>query len=295
MFLLTQEARQCWIKALTPKSSPHDRCIEVYRDLYEEDKRYAVNERDERDNFEVDAYAYVQMAPPNNQPIPVNQPRVYQQLVDRNKPQAYASYEEIHGANIHEQQAKQEVQNAYDVPKNRGFEMQPSIAPQIPKYDIPRIRKKACAARDMPMPKHQEQQPNQLLPPGSGSGDQPDSRRSSFNVENMDSEQIQLLISQLQEMGVVPVPKDPVSTAQDEDLYPEVDDMYDTISDEEERIYDDISDPKPGHMYVNLAEVQATYTAKGAVQSSNKVKPTVPPRTHRRGASAIPRTKSIGV
>lgn len=247
------------------------------------------------------AYAYVQMAPPRSPRHFNMQPRMYQQLGAQNQPQPYASCEEIQDA---EEQAQEQRRVMYDVPQNRRFDGQPPVTLNIPTYDVPKSRDRSRPASpfegmaENQQPGHPDQRQSLLLLPGHEN--RRGSRRySGVNIENMDSEQIQLLISQLEAMGVLGHPKGP--DQETEELYPEIDDTYDTISDEEERIYDDISnDSKPE--YVNLDEVQRQHleaTQEALKQTTKKVKPVPPPRICRNisggnEASAIPRTKSVG-
>ena len=82
------------------------------------------------------AYAYVQMAPPKSPRHQPMLPREYQQLGYRNQPQPYASVEDIHRD---EQQAQEQMQNVYDIPKDQGvFAQQPVITPET--YDVPRAQ-----------------------------------------------------------------------------------------------------------------------------------------------------------
>ena len=78
----------------------------------------------------------------------------------------------------------------------------------------------------------QEEQTNLLVPPCDGKKGAGE-KCLSVNVEDMDSEQIQLLISQLQSMGVQETPAATV-----EELYPEYgsDDIYESIRDEDDNL-----------------------------------------------------------
>ena len=81
------------------------------------------------------------------------------------------------------------------------------------------------------------------------------------------------------------------------ELYPKLEDhTYDTISDEEQPIYDDFMEPKPKPLYMNLDEAcQAAAAASEVEQMPVKVKPPPPPRIHKmKQAEGIPRTKSVG-
>ena len=258
-----------------------------------EDQRYAMIIKDEK-NLDVDAYAYVQMAPPSD-PRPKNRPHVYQQLRDQNQPQSYASYEDIHSDRAQGKRAEEQAPNVYDVPKNQGFG---ALHLQIPIYDAPRIKRRSHVAYDVEEEQIQEtrhQHQQNLLQPPRERDKQGGQRPLSFNLENMDTGQIQLLIGQLEAMGILH-PNNPAPPTEVEELYPELDDTYDTISDEEERVYDDISDPKP--LYVNVDEVQIPAATD---QTSKKVKPVPPPRVRKKQVEVdepatppIPRTKSIG-
>ena len=235
---------------------------------------------------DVDAYAYVQMAPPAHRPGPMLPPgaprasRVYQHLGDQNKLQPYV---QIQGEEFQEQLAQDKTQNVYDIPKNQGFNKQPQEILHIPPtYDIPRIRSKSrCAspfkevAEEEQPSNVQEEQPSLLMPPGGGKKGAGENRLS-VNVEDMDSEQIQLLISQLQSMGVL---EQPAATV--EELYPECgsDDTYESISDEDDHLYDDVSDvaePKP--LYVNIDQIGEV---EPEATQPRKKKPTPPPRVRR--------------
>lgn len=262
------------------------------------------------------AYAYVQMAPPKS---PMHQPmlpRLYQQLRDRNQPQPYASVDDVHR---NEWQGHEQVQNVYDIPKVQEFGQQPTpvmnlqvpetydfpknrgVSPQPPTnlqvagtYDVPRVRERSHPAT--PFEENVESMKLQnLVPPN----DRESRRHSGVDLENMDSEQLQLLVSQLQAMGVLGHSSDPKATGEVEELYPDLhpDDTYDTISDEEQPIYDDIAEPKPKPLYVNIDEAHEAAAALSTVdQVAVKVKPTPPPRIHKmRKVEAIPRTKSVGL
>ena len=279
------------------------------------------------------AYAYVQMAPRGNPRYP-NLPRQYQQLGDRNQPQPYASVEDMLYRDEQQAQervqsmydipktqgfAPQQAINpqlpeTYDVPPNRGFAPQPAINLQIPetyavppnrgfaqqppsnlqlpeKNDIPRVQQRSRPASPFEEQVEEPKKHQNLQPHGQ------EEKRcySGINLENMDPEQLQLLVSQLEAMGVLDLPKDPVPTAEIEELYPEldVDDTYDTISDEEQPIYDDIAEPAPKPpYYVNVDEVQ---TSAATNEVTRKVGPPPPPRIRKRKKDeAIPRTKSVG-
>ena len=240
------------------------------------------------------AYAYVQMAPPKS---PMHQPmlpRLYQQLGDRNQPQTYASADDVHR---NEWQGHEQVQNVYDIPKVQEFDRQPIpvMNLQVPEtYDSPRVRERSHPAT--PFEENVESMKLQnLVPPN----DRESRRHSGVDLENMDSEQLQLLVSQLQAMGVLGHSSDPKATGEVEELYPDLhpDDTYDTISDEEQPIYDDIAEPKPKPLYVNIDEAHEAAAALSEVdQIAVKVKPTPPPRIHKmRKVEAIPRTKSVGL
>ena len=240
------------------------------------------------------AYAYVQMAPPKS---PMHQPmlpRLYQQLGDRNQLQPYASVDDVHR---NEWQGHEQVQNVYDIPKVQEFDWQPIpvMNLQVPEtYDSPRVRERSHPAT--PFEENVESMKLQnLVPPN----DRESRRHSGVDLENMDSEQLQLLVSQLQAMGVLGHSSDPKATGEVEELYPDLhpDDTYDTISDEEQPIYDDIAEPKPKPLYVNIDEAHEAAAALSEVdQVAVKVKPTPPPRIHKmRKVEAIPRTKSVGL
>ena len=240
------------------------------------------------------AYAYVQMAPPKS---PMHQPmlpRLYQQLGDRNQLQPYASVDDVHR---NEWQGHEQVQNVYDIPKVQEFDRQPIpvMNLQVPEtYDSPRVRERSHPAT--PFEENVESMKLQnLVPPN----DRESRRHSGVDLENMDSEQLQLLVSQLQAMGVLGHSSDPKATGEVEELYPDLhpDDTYDTISDEEQPIYDDIAEPKPKPLYVNIDEAHEAAAAVSEVdQVAVKVKPTPPPRIHKmRKVEAIPRTKSVGL
>lgn len=240
------------------------------------------------------AYAYVQMAPPKSPMYQPMLPRLYQQLGDRNQLQPYASVDDVHR---NEWQGHEQVQNVYDIPKVQEFDRQPIpvMNLQVPEtYDSPRVRERSHPAT--PFEENVESMKLQnLVPPN----DRESRRHSGVDLENMDSEQLQLLVSQLQAMGVLGHSSDPKATGEVEELYPDLhpDDTYDTISDEEQPIYDDIAEPKPKPLYVNIDEVHEAAAALSEVdQVAVKVKPTPPPRIHKmRKVEAIPRTKSVGL
>ena len=266
------------------------------------------------------AYAYVQMAPPKS---PMHQPmlpRLYQQLGDRNQPQPYASADDVHR---NERQGHEQVQNVYDnipqgqgvaqqptpvinlqvhetydIPKNRWVSPLPPTNLQVPEiYNVPRVQERSHPASPFETNEEiQHMKPQNLVPPGQ-EDDRESRRHSGVDLEHMDSEQLQLLVSQLQAMGVLGHSSDPKATGEVEELYPDLhpDDTYDTISDEEQPIYDDIAEPKP--LYVNINEAHETAAAVSEVdQVAVKVKPTPPPRIHKmRKVEAIPRTKSVGL
>lgn len=270
------------------------------------------------DSFE-DAYAYVQMAPPKSPRHQPMLPREYQQLGDRNQAQPYASVEDIHRD---EQQAQERMQNVYDVPRDQGFFQQPVINLQAPEaYDIPRAQNQVLSpqppvnlqvpgpydipriqSRSRPSSPFEENieisssMKSQNLAPPEQEDERENRRYSGINLENMDPEQLQLLVSQLEAMGVLGHPREP--TEEVEELYPEldVDDTYDTISDEEQPLYDDIAEPKPKPLYVNIDKVHAVAAASELEvdQVVVKVKPTPPPRPRKKQAEPIPRTKSVG-
>ena len=289
-----QESRYCWITALKPKrgrskSGP---------DLYVENPRRYIEESES----DVDAYAYVQMAPPAHNPMmPPARPRAplleYQQLGAQNKLQPYV---QIHGEGFKEQPAQDMPSNMYDSPKKQGPDRLLPINLQI--YDNARLRNRLRGPspfRDMA----EEQQPaaaekQHLLPPGgAGSGDRGGGERpSSVNIQDMDAEQLQLLISQLQSMGVLGQP-----TTQAEEHYSEDepdDGTYERISDDEGHIYDDLSDPKP--LYVNIDQVGEAKPE--AIQAPMKKKPMPPPKVHWKnkpkseglGVQGIPKNRSVG-
>lgn len=273
-----QEARYCWIAALKPRKR--------YLHMYGENQRYAVNRRDTEESLELDAYAYVQMAPSENT-REMNLSRQYQQLGDQNLPQLYDAPNEA----LHEQHGQEQTQKVYDlsIAKNQESDRQPLKNLQHPAYDVSKIRPAAAHFEEEQHPETAEGNlPNVQLRPQDHHKERP----PSFNVQDLDQEQIQILISQLEGMGVLSRPKHPFPTTEIEELYPELhaDETYDTISDGEERVYDDVSEPK--HLYVNVPEVQESSQAK------KKVGPPPPPKilkeVHKHHAVAIPRTKSVG-
>jgi hypothetical protein len=270
------------------------------------------------DSFEdAEAYAYVQMAPPKSPRHQPMLPREYQQLGDRNQPQPYASVDDVHR---NEQQADERLQNvydipreqpmptinlqvpqAYDTPRNQGFSPHPPINLQVSSYDTPKVQERSRPASPFEgnVEIRQHMKPKNLVPPGKEEGR--DSRRNSgMDLESMDPEQLQLLVSQLEAMGALGHHRDPKPEPAEEveELYPELeeDDTYDTISDEEQPIYDDIAEPKPKPLYVNLDEAnQAAAAASEVEQMSVKIRPIPPPRIHKmKQAEGIPRTKSVG-
>ena len=273
------------------------------------------------------AYAYVQMAPPKSPRHQPMLPREYQQLGVRNQPQLYASVDNVHRD---EQQVHERMQNVYDIiprdqefthqpminlqapgtydiPRNQGFPPQPPTNLQVPgTYDIPRVqdRSRPASPFEENVETRQPMKPQNLVPPGQE--DERERRRySGVDVENMDSEQLQLLVNQLEAMGVIEHTRDPKPepTEEVEELYPELDadDTYDTISDEEQPIYDDIAEPKPKPLYVNIDEAHeaaaAAASASEVGQVAVKVKPPPPPRIHKKkqAAEAIPGIKSVGL
>ena len=262
------------------------------------------------------AYAYVQMAPPKSPRHQPMQPQEYQQLGDRNQPQTYTSVNDVHR---NEQHANEKMQNVYDIPQEQPtpminlqvpqtydipriqeFSPQPPNNLQIPSYDTPKVQERSRPASpfEKNMEKRQDMKPKNLAPPGK-EDDRENRRHSGIDLENMDPEQLQLLVCQLEAMGALG-PRDPKPEPTEEvvDLYPELeeDDTYDTISDEEQPIYDDIAEPKPKPLYVNLNEAHQAAAAPSEVeQMSVKVKPPPPPRIHKmKQAEGIPRTKSVG-
>ena len=260
-----------------------------------------------------EAYAYVQMAPPKSAMHQPMQPQEYQQLGDRNQPQQYASVDDAHR---NEQHANEKMQNVYDIPReqptpminlqvpqtydiprNQEFSPQPPNNLQIPSYDTSKVQERSRPASPFEE-KRQDMKPKNLAPPGK-EDDRESRRYSGIDLENMDPEQLQLLVSQLEAMGALD-PRDPKPERTEEvvELYPELegDDTYDTISDEEQPIYDDIVEPKPKPLYVNLDEAhQAAAAASEVEQMPVKVKPPPPPRIHKmKQAEGIPRTKSVG-
>ena len=267
------------------------------------------------------AYAYVQMAPPKSPRHQPMLPREYQQLGVRNQPQVYASVEDMHKD---EQHAQEQMQNVYDIPRDQEFSQQPTInlqapgaydiprnqefSPQPPNnlqvpgtYDIPRVqdRSRPASPFEENTETRQPMKPQNLVPPGQ-EGERERRRHSGVDVENMDNEQLQLLVSQLEAMGVLGHIRDPKPepTEEVEELYPELDadDTYDTISDEEQPVYDDIAEPTPKPLYVNIDETREAAAAASASevdQVAVKVKPPPPPRVHKR-KRATEAIKSVG-
>lgn len=277
--IFPQEARHCWIAALKPKRG--------YPQMYVENQRYALHRRGTEESLEVDAYAYVQMAPSASPEIThqMNLPRQYQQLGDQNRPQLYDTPSEA----LHEQHGQGQTRKVYDLSMNKEPDRQLPKNLQRPAYDVPKIRHAAAQFEAEQHPKTAEGNlPNVHPRPQHQHRERP----PSFNVQDLDREQIQILISQLQGMGVLSHPKHPLPTAEVEELYPELhaDDTYDTISDEEERVYDDVSEPK--HLYVNVPQ------ARESSQAKKKFGPPPPSKiqkeVYKHDAVAIPRTKSVG-
>lgn len=160
------------------------------------------------------------------------------------------------------------IPNLYDVPNNQGFGIHSAINPS---YDRPPPRSKSRAASPFitsgeKQPSRREStNPDQLPVPGDCENMFAD--QYPHRVKDMDSKQIQLLVSQFESMGAVDCSTEEIA---------DQDDVYETLSDEEDTLYDDINAPNP--LYMNVDNLPNSASAQDIHHPQQKARPIPHPR-----------------